>query len=375
MASIRKRFWTTTKGEKRSAWTVDFVDAGGNRERRQFGTKREADAFRVDIESQLRAGSYRPDAAKVSVKDAADLFLEYCEGRMKRRERMTRQTFEAYRGHCRNHVQHSEYGVQSLKLSQLTSRSVGAFRDRMRDAGVSVPMTRKVLRTLGAVLDYAIGQDLIAVNAAKGVSVIGRADEASKKIVAPSKAALKKIIDAAAPDFKTAVVFAAATGLRASEQWALRWKNVDLEKGEIHVVGRVDRYGEYADWTKTPAGMRTVPLGESIVKALREWRLKSRFSKADDLVFPNRRGGYLDHTNVAARRFDPLFELTGVEHFGWHALRHFAVSTWIEAGLSPKTVQAFAGHSSLQVTMDTYGHLFPSNDHKIAMDEISKDLI
>jgi integrase len=50
------------------------------------------------------------------------------------------------------------------------------------------------------------------------------------------------------------------------------------------------------------------------------------------------------------------------------------VSCWIEAGLSPKTVQTFAGHSSLQVTMDRYGHLFKSDDHKKAMDAIADDV-
>src|SRR5882672_2856702 len=61
-----------------------------------------------------------------------------------------------------------------------------------------------------------------------------------------------------------------------------------------------------------------------------------------------------------------------VEVFTWHALRHFAISCWIEAGLPPKTVQTFAGHSSLQVTMDRYGHLFRSDDYGRVMDSISK---
>jgi len=59
----------------------------------------------------------------------------------------------------------------------------------------------------------------------------------------------------------------------------------------------------------------------------------------------------------------------------WHALRHFAVSCWIEAGLTPKTVQTFAGHSSLQVTMDRYGHLFKSEDHKRAMEAIAAEML
>lgn len=58
----------------------------------------------------------------------------------------------------------------------------------------------------------------------------------------------------------------------------------------------------------------------------------------------------------------------------WHDLRHFAISLWIEQGFSVKEVMTFAGHSGLQVTMDRYGHLFKSEDHKRAMDEIAKGL-
>ena len=63
-----------------------------------------------------------------------------------------------------------------------------------------------------------------------------------------------------------------------------------------------------------------------------------------------------------------------MERFNWHSLRHFAISTWIEVGLSPQIIQTFAGHSSLQVTMDRYGHLFKSEDHRKAMNEIADEL-
>ena len=77
----------------------------------------------------------------------------------------------------------------------------------------------------------------------------------------------------------------------------------------------------------------------------------------------------MGHDNLIKRYFLPL-----KPSFNWHALRHFAVSTWIEAGLTPKTIQTFAGHASLQITMDRYGHLFPSDSHKQAMDAIAKGL-
>jgi integrase len=89
------------------------------------------------------------------------------------------------------------------------------------------------------------------------------------------------------------------------------------------------------------------------------------------LIFANQQGGHVGHDNLIKRQFLPLLTNAKAKRFNWHGLRHFAVSTWIEAGLSPKTVQTFAGHASLQVTMDRYGHLFPSEDHRHAMDQIA----
>jgi integrase len=75
-----------------------------------------------------------------------------------------------------------------------------------------------------------------------------------------------------------------------------------------------------------------------------------------------------DATDLLAEKHkeDPVQHPAPPAPFNWHVLRHFAVSCWIEAGLSPKTVQTFAGHGSLQVTMDRYGHLCKSDDHKKA---------
>lgn len=95
---------------------------------------------------------------------------------------------------------------------------------------------------------------------------------------------------------------------------------------------------------------------------------------------------YLNHDDMVKRRFLPLFEKLALrwqeqrrneplETFNWHAPRHFAISCWIDAGLAPKTVQTFAGHSSLQVTMDRYGHLFRSDDHGRIMSAISANFL
>jgi integrase len=315
---------------------------------------------------------------------------------------MTRHNLNTMEGHIRNYIcpdpeRHGDgkrpsrlikfdAGIGATKLSQLTTRGVNDFRDRLRDAGVSVVTARKILGTLQLLLQHAIDRDMIAVNVARGVKVIGRRDEGARKIVPPTKEAMRALLAVADQDFRVTLAFASSTGVRAGELHALRWRHFDFANGEVTIETRVDAYGE-EDVTKTAAGMRTIPLAQPLVVMLKEWKLRTKRKKLDDLVFPNKRGWYTGHDNMIKRKFLPLFDLLAEKHrldptqhpepparFNWHALRHFAVSCWIEAGLSPKTVQTFAGHSSLQVTMDRYGHLFKSDDHRKAMDAIAKNL-
>ena len=386
MASVRKRMWKAASGEVKAAWVVDYVDSNGNRQRKHFSIKKAADNFRIHIEGQMQAGTYRPDAGKVTVREVCYGFLEQCAARNKRDERMTRKMLAVYKGHVSKHILQNDCGLGGCKLSQLTPRSIGEFRDRLRSNGVSVPTTRKILATLHSALAYAISQDWVATNAAHGVTVIGPRDEGSKKITAPSKEDLRAVLDAADEDFRLTLLFAASTGARAGEQWAARWRDLDLEGSKLHIRSRVDAYGEEGA-PKSAAGVRTVPISRQLVASLKAWKLRSKFKRPDDLIFPNGEGNYVGHDNMVKRRFLPLFAKLEAAHktdpinspkpprrFNWHGLRHFAVSTWIEAGMTPKTVQTFAGHASLQITMDRYGHLFPSEDHNKAMDQIAKGL-
>jgi integrase len=399
--SVRKRTWKNADGTQTTVWIADVMDANGHRERRQFESRKEADAYRIATEGQMRAGTFRGDAAKFTVKDAADRFLDYCEARRKRGERMTQRNYDVMDGHignyiCRDPKRHEgkvrpsrlkefDGGIGQIKLSQLTTKGVNDLRDRLRQAGVTVVTTRKILSTLQQLLGHAIDRDMIAINVAKGVKVIGRRDEGARKIVPPTKEAMRALLSVADQDFRVKLAFASATGVRAGELHALRWHHLDFTKGEVKVETRVDAFGD-EDVTKTAAGMRIIPLSQPLVLMLKEWKLRTKWKKAGDLVFPNKRGSYTNHDDMVKRKFLPLFGLVGKkyeeerlnssppERFNWHALRHFAVSCWIEADLKPKTVQTFAGHSSLQVTMDRYGHLFRSDDHKKAMDQIAADM-
>jgi len=74
--------------------------------------------------------------------------------------------------------------------------------------------------------------------------VIGPRGEGSKKIVPPSKEDMRALIDAVGEELRLILLFGASTGARADEQGAARWRDVNLDKGELHISRRVDVYGD-----------------------------------------------------------------------------------------------------------------------------------
>ncbi|WP_172745958.1 tyrosine recombinase XerC [Neorhizobium sp. T7_12] len=412
MAKVKRRRWTNASGSH-EAWQIDFTDRHGKRHREQFNLKRDAENRLGELQGTTRAGTYRALADKADVAAACKSFCLYMTDRADRKEKVTETYLRTTRQHCENYIDPAnEYvirrpglerkdaigfkgGIGPIKLADLTAARVVKFRDEMRKHGAGIVTTRRVLGTLSRILKHAVENDMATINVAKGVRVIGTRDEDSERVTPPSKADMAAIL-AAEPDtacddpdlaaenkalldrllksnFKLHVRFAAASGLRASEQWALRWRNVDLKTGKITVDSRVDAFGGI-DTTKSAAGRRTVPIGKSMVAALTAWKEKSKFKKDDDFVFPDGRGNFTRHTNMTKRLWNPLVKASGITPIGWHALRHFAVSTWIEAGLPPKAVQTLAGHASFHITMSRYGHLFPSEDHQSAFDRIAETL-
>jgi integrase len=100
---------------------------------------------------------------------------------------------------------------------------------------------------------------------------------------------------------------------------------------------------------------------------LRIWRLQCPHGELG-LVFPNSRGGVFNYRNLIRRGFEPIqlsarvVARQGDAKYGLHSMRHSCASLWIESGFNPKKIQALMGHSSIQMTYDTYGHLFVDAD-------------
>jgi hypothetical protein len=93
----------------------------------------------------------------------------------------------------RHHFSFFEKGLGHKTLASLTVGTITKFRDDQKATGLSVPTTRKILATLQVMLDYAISIDLMAINVAKDVEVIGRRDETIQRIEPPNKEVMRQL--------------------------------------------------------------------------------------------------------------------------------------------------------------------------------------
>jgi integrase len=117
------RTWTTGKGEAKEAWVVNYTDQSGKRRMKTFARKKEADAWRDRTRVDVREGVHTPDAATVTVAEAAKKWLDTC--RINGLERSTISSYE-------DNVGHLAPFIGNVKLSRLNVPTIRAFEDRLR---------------------------------------------------------------------------------------------------------------------------------------------------------------------------------------------------------------------------------------------------
>ncbi|ALR22061.1 tyrosine-type recombinase/integrase [Sphingobium baderi] len=366
MTSIRKRSWLAPDGTEKTAWLVDYRDQGGKRRAKSFARKKDAETWLTQAAWEVSKGVHTADSQSVTVKAAAKLWIDKAEG-----EGRERGTVQQYRQLADLHILPL---IGGERLTRLTRPSVEAFRDELVKTR-SKAMAGKAIRALSSILTEAQRRGLVAQNVAKEVRVIRSAREKGK-VEIPAKAELKALIDHAPDDLKPMVMTAIFTGLRASELRGLRWADIDLKAAVVTVAQRADRFGEIGR-PKSEAGHRTIPIPPALVAELRAWKL--RCPKGEfGLAFPNSRGGVQQYSHMLRRKFFPLQIAAGVcdpvmekgepkldangrpvmePRYGFHSLRHAAASAWIKQRIDLKRLKVWMGHSSIQITIDTYGHL------------------
>lgn len=392
--AVRKRKWETRAGEARESWIVDYVSRG-ERHIRTFEKKKDAEAFETDMKAEVRDGTHTPRKKSPTVSQAGQNWITAGET-----AGLERTSLDGYRQHLNLHIVPF---IGDEKLADLAVSDVRALEDKLAANGRSKGLIRKVRVSLGSILADAQERGHVARNV---VRELGRSRRKGKEkraegrqkgrlkvgVDIPSPQETSKIIAALPAEGKWRSFFLVAIfcGLRASELRGLRWADIDMKKGELNVTQRADAYQEIGA-PKSEAGHRTIPLTPRVATALTAWKLAC--PKGDsDLVFPSSNGAApLWHANIINRAWIPLQIAAGVtvqvkdsngklvrdedgkpvlqaKYTGLHALRHFFASWCINVredgglGLSAKVLQERLGHATIQLTLDTYSHLFPRGD-------------
>ena len=162
------------------------------------------------------------------------------------------------------------------------------------------------------------------------------------------------------------IVLCLYTGLRIGELLALEWSNIDFKKEKMRVCktcydGKNDE-GEFTrivDRPKTECSNRIVPLPRQIIPLLRDMK---KSSKSNYVISNNGKSIFV---RSYQRSFERILKKLGIEHKGFHSLRHTFATRALECGMDVKTLSEILGHKNPTVTLNRYAHSLM--EHKKSM--------
>jgi integrase len=362
------------------AIVIEMRDPATGKRRRKWhsfrGSKKGAQTECAKLIAAMDEGSYVESNKQTVERFLLDRITQWEAGK-----KITASTAERYRGIAANQIVPH---LGARKLQSLKPQDVEAWHNTLiasgrRDGkgGLSARTVHHEHRLLSKALNEATRFGLIVKNVAT-TEKPPKVDADEVEIVGESD--LNKLLDKLKGHaLEPIAVTALFTGLRRSEVLALRWRNVDLDRGVIKVVEALEEtaaHGVRFKQPKTRAGKRDVTLPELVIATLRRHRLAQLELRAqlglgklgdDDLLFPHpTRGGPIPPRNFSNRTWKWAVKSFGMPDINFHALRHTHASQLIAAGVDVVTVSKRLGHSSPTVTLAVYSHLFASNDSKAA---------
>ncbi len=360
------------KQRSKGSWTI-VVDAGKDQEtgkrRQQWhtikGTKRDAQRALREMLTAVETGTYvKP--SKLSLGEWLSQWLDSYVSM-----HTTPRTQESYRYIIKTHLLPA---LGSIPLNQLQPQHImshyGSALSKGRVDGKGGLSARSVLyqhRILSEALSHAVKMGHAARNVAEAVEP-PRPDRATVSTL--SRADIDRFLDSARNTpyyvFYSTLLY---TGLRRGELLALKWRNLDLDRGMLHVVESAYKLGngEYVvKEPKTPHSRRAVALPPSLTELLKYYREQQTDAMAklgtslteDRFVFTGPDGEPLD-PNLVSRGFGKMIKNAGLPHIRLHDLRHTHATMMLEAGIHPKVVSERLGHASVGITLDIYSHVLP----------------
>jgi integrase len=256
-------------------------------------------------------------------------------------------TVKTYRGYIRKWIK-PRWG--SRYLDEVKAVDIEAWLRRLPIARSSRAKIRSILSIL---FNHACRYELFDRNPMRFVRQGAKRRSAPNVLTA---AEIKALVDHLPLRERTLVLLAAATGLRQSELFGLKWRDVDFKRGELSVIRSIV-FGVVGR-CKTESSQKPVPLHPLLGEALLAWRKTCKFTGADDWIFASRlhkgRRPYWG-ASILRNYVRPVAATLNIQkRIGWHTFRHTYSTLLRSVGAEFKVMQELMRHSTLRTTMDVY---------------------
>lgn len=347
---VKRRYYTNDKGEKVfSSWMYDFYDVFGKRHKKAgYKTKAEAEQNEAIAKSDYNKGMSISNDNNLKFKDVMEQFIKlHVEVYLKP------STIKWYKNH--NDLHFKEF-FGDIKLIDITPYIINKFVQKQLLKKLSNKSINHYLTTLVTFFNWAIDNNFMQYNPALRVKKLTVEDTEMQFL---SKSEITKVLNKTKkhyPDFYPLLITAIYTGMRRGEILGLTWDCINFSKSTIKVKHSL--YKGQLLTPKTKNSIREIQVPSMIIKVLEQHKINAVKNELN-LVFTHENGNPIDADNLIKRRFNKVLELAEIKHIRFHDLRHTYASLLISKNLNIKYIQKQMGHSSFEVTMNTYAHLMP----------------
>ena len=270
--------------------------------------------------------------------------------------RVKTSSYQTYR----RQLTHVLAALGDCPLPELTPALIHDFIEGLQASGLAASTVHGVYRLLASAMRFALDEGVIAKNPCRKLR-FQRGENAEQRAL--SRGEQEELRLAASRDKDLPALLSLYTGMRLGEVCALKWADIDWEKGTITVRRTVQRVarttpGESGGKTllmigtpKSSRSHRTLPVPGFVLERLRGLMEKGRPS---EYVF-SLSGNAADPRTIQ-RRFQRLMQKLGMSNAHFHTLRHSFATRLLELGVDIKTVSTLLGHGSAKTTLDFYAH-------------------
>jgi integrase len=336
----------------------------GERKRRWHsfkGTKREAQREAARLISEVDKGTH-VDPSRMTVAAFLERWIEHMQGQVSPR------SHERYAELCRKNLAPllGALALTKLQPAQISQAYAKALASGRRDGagGLSARTVTHMHRVLREALQQAVRWQMLARNPADAVKP--PKVERKQMSVLDTDATAELITAAQGSSLAVPILFGVLCGLRRGEIVALRWRNVDLDRGQISVVASTEQTDAGCREKEPKSGHgRTVALASLMVEELRGHRLRQAEALlalgvrlTDDHHVVARADGQALQPRSLTHAFVKFVRERGLQ-IRLHDLRHSHATHMLASGVHPKIAQERLGHSSVGVTLDLYSHVLP----------------